>query len=87
MNLWTLLDLLIPLPNVVTLDKSLFLTFYCNLALLICLLGIGGDNLLGAQVMTSTKSDNIISCKSEKELGRLIGLNQKDNDVIFIIFF
>lgn len=67
MNLWALLDLFIPFPNVVTLDKSLYPAFYCNLALLICLLGMGGDNLLGAQVVTFTKSDNIISCKSEKE--------------------
>ena len=62
-----LLDLFIPIPNVVTLNKSLYPTFYCNLALLICLLGMGGDNLLGAQVVTSTKSDNIINFKSEKE--------------------
>lgn len=67
MNLWTLLDLFIPFPYVVTLNKFFYPTFYCNLALLICLLGMGGDNLLGAQVVTSTKSDNILSCKSEKE--------------------
>lgn len=51
---------------------------------------MGGDNLLGAQVVTSTKSDNILSCKSEKEnwlMGWLTGLYQKDNDVIFVIFF
>lgn len=51
---------------------------------------MGGDNLLGAQVVIFTKSDNIISCKSEKEtwlLGGLTGLYQKDNDVIFVTFF
>lgn len=65
--MWAFLDLFISLPNAVTLNKSLYPTFYCNLALLICLLGMGGDNLLGAQVVTSTKSDNIISCKSDKK--------------------